>query len=172
MGGSSNAAKIIQSLFEDELKIPFVVYNDYGLPAWVNSDTLVVANSYSGNTEETLSAIEVAHKVGAKVMGVATGGKIGEMITNGEIMGAVFTPGEVNPTGFPKTGLGVSFGALAGALSKAGVIPLNESGLTEALAEPTEIKSGWDVLETSKWLHGSLPVLFGGRPFLGFSQCR
>src|SRR5688572_21576913 len=51
MGGSSNAAKILQGLFESDLKIPFEVFNDYGLPAWVDKDTLVVANSYSGNTE-------------------------------------------------------------------------------------------------------------------------
>ena len=66
MGGSSNAGKILQGLFESELTIPFEVYNDYGLPAWVNADTLIVANSYSGNTEETLSAIEVAKKLVAK----------------------------------------------------------------------------------------------------------
>jgi len=167
MGGSSNAAKILQGLFESELSIPFEVFNDYGLPAWVNSDTLVVANSYSGNTEETLSAIDVANKVGAKILGVATGGKTGEMVKNGLIAGAVITPGETNPSGFPKSGLGVSLGALAGALAKAGVLNISESDLDSSLSELTEIRKNWNAKEIAKWLDGSLPVLFGGRPLLG-----
>ena len=167
MGGSSNAAKILQGLFESELKIPFVVHNDYGLPAWVNSETMVVANSYSGNTEETLSAIEAAKNVGAKILGVATGGKIAEMIKSGEIDGAIVTPGGTNPTGFPKTGLGVSFGALAGALSKAGVLPISSEELIKSVDELSSINKSWNVKEIAEWIHRSLPVLFGGRPFIG-----
>lgn len=167
MGGSSNAGKILQGLYESELKIPFEVFNDYGLPAWVNSDTLVVANSYSGNTEETLSAIEAANKVGAKILGVATGGKVGEMIKSGTISGAVITPGQTNPSGFPKSGLGVSLGALAGTLSKAGILNIAEAELNIALSELIEIRKTWNAKEIAKWLIGALPVLFGGRPLVG-----
>ena len=167
MGGSSNAAKILQSLYEAELKIPFVVYNDYGLSAWVDSETLVVANSYSGNTEETLSAIEAANKVDAKILGVTSGGKIAEMIKAGAIPGAIFTPGETNPTNFPKTGLGASFGALAGVLAKCGVLPIKEDELLASLEELIEVRKNWDVKEMAEWIHGSLPVLFGGRPYIG-----
>jgi glucose/mannose-6-phosphate isomerase len=167
MGGSSNAAKILQGLYESELKIPFVVHNDYGLPAWVNPDTLVVANSYSGNTEETLSGIEIAKKMGARILGIATGGKIGEMIKSGEISGAVVTPGQTNPTGFPKTGLGVSLGGLMGVLAKAGVLPIKEENLDSSLSELTEIKKSWKTQEIAQWLHGFAPILFGARPLIG-----
>lgn len=167
MGGSSNAGKIIQGLFESELKIPLVVFNDYGLPGWVNSDTLVFANSYSGNTEETLSAVESAKKVGATIIGIATGGKIGDMIKSGEIKGAIITPGETNPSGFPKSGLGVSLGGLMGALSKAGVISLTIEELDAALVELKQIKSSWNAKETAEWLNGYLPVLMGARPLIG-----
>ena len=167
MGGSSNAAKILQGLYESELKIPFLVHNDYGLPAWVNFETLVIANSYSGNTEETLSSIDSAKKAGAKILGVTTGGKIAEMIKSGEISGVVVTPGETNPTGFPKTGLGVSFGALAGTLSKVGILPITGEELIEAADEISDIGKNWNVKEIAQWIHGYLPVLFGGRPFIG-----
>jgi glucose/mannose-6-phosphate isomerase len=167
MGGSSNAGKILQGLFESDLRIPFEVFNDYGLPNWVNSDTLVVANSYSGNTEETLSAIEAAKKVDAKILGVTTGGKIGEMIKSGAFPGAIVTPGETNPSGFPKSGLGVSLGALAGALAKAGVLNIQEMELTSALNELTEIRKNWNAKETAEWFNGGLPILFAGRPLLG-----
>lgn len=167
MGGSSNAAKLLQGIFEDELEVNFEVRNDYGLPGWVNENTLVVANSYSGNTEETLSAIDAAQKLGARVLGVATGGKIGEMIKAGTIIGAVITPGETNPTGFPKTGLGVSLGGLAGALSKVGILHIKDDVMTSAVDEIVEIRKSWDVKDTAGWLHGSEPVLFGGRPLVG-----
>ncbi len=167
MGGSSNAGKILQSLYESELKIPFEVFNDYGLPAWVDNDTLVIANSYSGNTEETLSAVETAKKIGSKLIGVTTGGKIGEMIKKGEITGAVVSPANTNPSGFPKAGLGVSLGALAGALSKAGVLPITETELNPALEELIEIRKDWNAKEIAKWLNGNLPVLYGARPFIG-----
>ena len=167
MGGSSNAAKILQGLFESELSIPFEVFNDYGLPAWVNSDTLVVANSYSGNTEETLSAIEEANKIGAKILGVATGGKIGEMIKAGVISGAVITPGETNPSGFPKSGLGVSLGALAGVLAKVGVLSIPEAEINSVLDELIKIRESWNAKEIAEWLNGYMAILFGGRPFLG-----
>ncbi|HKC04891.1 MAG TPA: SIS domain-containing protein [Patescibacteria group bacterium] len=167
MGGSSNAAKLIQGLYEADLNIPIFPYNDYGLPAWVNNKTLVISNSYSGNTEENLSTIEAAQKIGASVIGVATAGKIAQMITEGSIKGAIINPGDTNPTRFPKTGLGVSLGGLFGALTKAGVLPNVDKELELALEEVSEVKKTWGVKETAEFLHGASPVLFCGRPFLG-----
>lgn len=176
MGGSSNAAKIIESLLQKGSPVPFVLYNDYGLPGWADSDTLVVANSYSGNTEETLSALAEGKKRGCKILGVATGGKIGEMVASGEINGAVVMPGDTNPTGYPKTGLGVSLGGLLGVLIKAGVVPLSPEDVMAALNDLEEIRSGWlPEVETENnlskqlavFFKDSVPVLFGGRPFLG-----
>ncbi len=167
MGGSSNAAKILQGLYESDLNIPVEVFNDYGLPAWVTEETLVVANSYSGNTEETVSAIEAATKIGAKILGVATGGKIGEMIVSKIIDGAIIDPKYTNPSNYPKSGLGISFGGLAGVLAKAGVIPLTDEMLQAALVELKSIREDWNVKETASWLNGNLPILFGGKPLVG-----
>ncbi|MDO8340369.1 MAG: SIS domain-containing protein [Candidatus Woesebacteria bacterium] len=167
MGGSSNAGKIIQGLLEGSYDKQFVVYNDYDLPSWVNKNTLVVVNSYSGNTEESLSAIASALKIGSQIVGIATGGKIGEMITTNEILGVIINPEETNPTGFPKSGLGVSLGGLIGTLIKVGVLKITEQVLNTALDELVEIRKTWDTKSMAEWLHGSIPVLFGGRPFLG-----
>jgi glucose/mannose-6-phosphate isomerase len=167
MGGSSNAGKIVQGLLEQNYEKPFVVYNDYGLPAWVNEKTLVILNSYSGNTEETLSGYDVAKSKGAQVIGIATGGKIGEMIKAGVIQGAIIDPNDTNPTGFPKSGLGVSLGGLLGVLSNIGVITNAEAEINSALQELIDVRAKWNCKEIAKELHGSIPVLFGGRPFLG-----
>lgn len=169
MGGSSNAAKILEGIYEEHYRVPYDIdiWNDYGLPNWVNKDTLVVANSYSGNTEETLSCIEPAKKVGAKIIAVTTGGKLSDMIRAKEIPGVIFDPAETNPTHFPKTGLGASFGALAGTLSKIGVLKISQVEIFEAAEELSELRKTWDTKGVAKWLKGSLPVLFGGRPFIG-----
>lgn len=167
MGGSSNAGKIVQGLLEQNYEKPFVVYNDYGLPAWVNEKTLVILNSYSGNTEETLSGYEIAKLKGAQVIGIATGGKIGEMVKAGVIQGAVIDPKDTNPTGFPKSGLGVSLGGLLGVLSNISVIANAEAEINSALQELVDIRSNWDCKEMAEKLHGSIPVLFGGRPLIG-----
>jgi glucose/mannose-6-phosphate isomerase len=167
MGGSSNAGKIIQGLLENNYDKPFFVYNDYNLPAWVDKNTLVIVNSYSGNTEESLSAITSAKKTGSQVVAIATGGKIGEMVSSGEIYGVIINPEDTNPTGFPKSGLGVSLGGLIGALTKIGVLSFTEEDLNSALTELVEVRKTWDAKEIAQWLHSSIPVLFSGRPFLG-----
>lgn len=167
MGGSSNAGKIIQSLVEKTSKIPFFIFNDYGLPAWTNEETLVVLNTYSGNTEETLSAYETAQQTSSQVIAVTSGGKAAELIKSGKIKGVIVDPGDTNPSGFPKSGLGVSFGALFGALSKAGLLLPTKDDLEKALEELIDIRKEWDVKETAEWFNGFLPVLLSSRALVG-----
>ncbi|MFI5240991.1 MAG: SIS domain-containing protein [Microgenomates group bacterium] len=167
MGGSSNAGKIIQSIVEGKSSIPMIVFNDYGLPGWVNEKTLVVANSYSGNTEETLSALVVAKEKGCQVIGVTTSGKVAEMITSGEIKGAIVDAKDTNPSGYPKSGLGLSLGALLGALIKVGFLNLTKEELYQSLEEVVEIRKSWDVEEKAKEFDGKVPVMFSSRALLG-----
>src|SRR5256885_13128202 len=79
MGGSAIGGDLAAALLADDLKIPMTVHRDYGLPAYVGRDSLVIVASYSGNTEETLSSFEEARKRGAKVLVLTTGGKIAEL---------------------------------------------------------------------------------------------
>src|SRR5512135_511043 len=79
MGGSAIGGDLASALMAGELKIPMSVHRDYGLPAYVGRDSLVIVSSYSGNTEETLSSFEDAQKRGAKVLVLSTGGKITEL---------------------------------------------------------------------------------------------
>ena len=60
MGGSAIGGDLVRSLAQSESKVPVIVHRDYGLPAYVDDRTLLIASSYSGNTEETLSAFEPA----------------------------------------------------------------------------------------------------------------
>src|SRR5439155_18164870 len=60
MGGSAIGADLVGGLLQDTLRVPLVVWRDYELPAWVGPRTLVIASSYSGGTEDTLSALDLA----------------------------------------------------------------------------------------------------------------
>src|SRR5580692_6026476 len=62
LGGSGIGGSIVQNYVFDKLKIPFIVNKDYFLPSFVNKRSLVIVCSYSGNTEETLMAMQQAKK--------------------------------------------------------------------------------------------------------------
>lgn len=79
LGGSGIGGSIVQNFVGDELKIPFIVNKDYSLPAFVNKDSLVIISSYSGNTEETIAAMQQALKAKATVVCITSGGKISEL---------------------------------------------------------------------------------------------
>jgi len=81
LGGSGIGAALIKGYFFDKLTIPVETVNDYHLPAYVNQDSLVVLNSYSGNTEETLSLYVEARASGAKMLVLSSGGAITENCT-------------------------------------------------------------------------------------------
>ena len=74
MGGSAVGGDVVYSLIKNEIKKPFIVIRGYDLPSWANSSALIICSSYSGNTEETISILEEARSLGAKVIGITTGG--------------------------------------------------------------------------------------------------
>lgn len=77
MGGSSLAALLIKSW--PPLKVPFEVCRGYDIPAYVGERTLFMASSYSGNTEEALSALEEAEAKNARIVILSAGGKLSEI---------------------------------------------------------------------------------------------
>src|SRR4051812_11987857 len=70
MGGSGIGGKLVAQWVQDECPVPVFSFQDYHLPAFVGKNTLVIGSSYSGNTEETLIAVEEAHERGAHIIGV------------------------------------------------------------------------------------------------------
>ena len=79
MGGSAIGGSLLESYGAGESSVPLSVWRNYGLPAYVNENTLVIAVSYSGNTEETLSALHVARDRGAQLLAVTTDGQVAEL---------------------------------------------------------------------------------------------
>ena len=76
LGGSGIGGNFVQELVRTECKLPVVVSKGYHAPRWVNKHTLAIFSSYSGNTEETLSTFEQVQATGAKIVCIASGGKL------------------------------------------------------------------------------------------------
>jgi len=76
LGGSGIGADFVASFIQNECKVPFIVKKGYTVPAYVGKNSLAIANSYSGNTEETLISYDQMKKSGARIICVASGGKL------------------------------------------------------------------------------------------------
>lgn len=79
MGGSAIGGDLLRSLFGGLCSIPIVVNRNYSIPGFVNEDALLIAVSYSGNTEETLTAFRAAGKKKAKMVSISSGGQLEDL---------------------------------------------------------------------------------------------
>lgn len=132
MGGSVLGTHVVQTLFKDQLSVPVIISPDYEVPAFVNDKTLVIASSYSGNTEETLAATQDAFEKGAKLIGITTGGKIATFLQEKSLPVLAYEPTH-NPSQCARMGLGYSvFGQIA-LFSKVGLIQFTEQDYQEVL---------------------------------------
>ena len=103
MGGSAIGAEILRSFLASKLMVPFDICRNYVLPEYVDDESLVIASSYSGNTEETLAAIEDAIERKAMLATITTGGMLADVAKLNE------SPMAKLPTGFqPRAALGYS----------------------------------------------------------------
>jgi glucose/mannose-6-phosphate isomerase len=76
LGGSAIGADLIKNFLGTELTVPIIVNRNYSLPKFANKNTLFIASSYSGNTEETTSSLKQAIKIGCKIVCITTGGEV------------------------------------------------------------------------------------------------
>lgn len=79
LGGSAAGGDVVKAMFDAYADVPFSVNRDYAMPNFVGPDTLVIAATYSGMTEETLAAYADAKARGARIVGISSGGRIEEL---------------------------------------------------------------------------------------------
>lgn len=166
MGGSALAALLVTTW--PELRKPFEIVRDYDAPSYVSSDTLFIAASYSGNTEETLSALSQAEARGAQIAIIAGGGKLQE------IAGVKQYPFiQLPKAAQPRYAAFYNFQALMAILEKAGLAQTDEVRpvLQKAATFIDEAVNAWlpTVPEThnpakqlAKELAGKSVVIYGG----------
>ncbi|MBF6599113.1 MAG: bifunctional phosphoglucose/phosphomannose isomerase [Dehalococcoidia bacterium] len=130
MGGSGIGGALLRALaLHLQAHVPVVSVRGYTLPAYVDARSLVLASSNSGETEETLACFEQALAAGARCIAVTTGGRLRATATERGVPALSFAW-----AGEPRAALGWSFGALLGICSKAGLLPVLDGALGEALS--------------------------------------
>lgn len=130
MGGSAIGGDILRGLMQSAGSIPLVVNRGYGVPGFVDSETLFIAASYSGNTEETLSAYEQARQGGAQIVCFCSGGRL-ENLAQEHGNPCFIVPGGL----VPRAATGYLFAPLALLLEKAGIL----KGISDDLKETIEV---------------------------------
>jgi glucose/mannose-6-phosphate isomerase len=128
MGGSGLGARIIESVFAGKIKVPLVRLNDYRLPAWVDSETLVICSSFSGTTEETICNAREAQARGAKWLAISTGGPLIELAKTHQVPYYQINP-TYNPSKQPRLAIGYSVIGQLALVSKTGLIPLSQQDI-------------------------------------------
>lgn len=129
MGGSAIGADLVKGIWADRIRVPVEVVRSYDLPAWVGPDTLVIASSKSGSTEETLSALGTALERRCPVVAVCTGGPLRNVAQATGMPLAMFPD-----RGSPRSSVGWSMAIVAGILERAGVLPLEEAEIAAGAA--------------------------------------
>jgi len=165
MGGSSLVAEFARTW--PQLNVPFVISKDYTLPGFVDQDTLVIAASYSGNTEETLEALKHARTAGAQIAVITHGGRLlDDATTHGDILAKLADAPQ------PRVGVFSAYRALVEILTAAQLVLADSVLGLEKLAEPLEAAvKQWtaNIPENSNYakqlaqqLAGKTAIIYGG----------
>jgi len=134
MGGSAIGGDLVRTLTMTQGKATVLVHRDYNLPQFVDERTLVIASSYSGDTEETLSAFSQALQTTAKKLAITTGGRLQTLCLEKGI--PVFT---FHYKAEPRVAFGYSFFSLLAFLKKLGLITIESQDVDETVRVLEEI---------------------------------
>lgn len=169
MGGSAIAGDLTAAATIDRRRIPLAVVRGYELPAWIDGDAWVLVSSYSGDTEETLSAYAAAKARGLPAVAITTGGRLRE---RAEAHG---DPVLTLPGGYPpRAALGHSFAACAvvTAALAPGLDPRAEADAIAGVGETLRpLAKAWlagdaehPALAVAREAVAGLPLVYAGHP--------
>jgi len=154
MGGSGISGDFAAVLTERH-GVRLQVVKGYELPRWAEAERpLVVAISYSGDTEETLSIAEAARAASLDLVGVSSGGALREL----DLAHHVEVPGGNQP----RASLGYLLGALCRVLEQASL--LTDAGLDEAADVAASVYDGVEVTALADDLEGRIVIPWAGSP--------
>jgi len=160
VGGSALPANVLNAVAKPN--IPVFSHRDYGLPFFADKNSLIICISYSGNTEETISALKEATTKNLKIIGFASGGKIENLCKEGNI------PLVKIPAGIqPRCATGYIASSLIGVLENSGIIEDMSADFSETSKKLTEIilpmeKEG---KKLAKKLNKKIPIIYASNSF-------
>jgi glucose/mannose-6-phosphate isomerase len=163
MGGSAIGGDLLRTLAAEVAPVPIFVSRSYRLPAWVGPETLVIASSYSGNTEETLTALAQAQAQDARLVGVTSGGEV-QRRAEADGFPVLLLPGGMQP----RAALGYSLTALLTLTERVGLMALDPAVWEETqatLVRQSQALAQFDgnrALALAADLDGTLPFVYAG----------
>ncbi|HMS31184.1 MAG TPA: bifunctional phosphoglucose/phosphomannose isomerase [Candidatus Saccharibacteria bacterium] len=165
MGGSSLVAELVHTW--PRVAVPFVVSKGYDLPNWVDEKTLVICASYSGNTEETLSALQQARDRAGHIVVLAHGGMLHEEAKAHDVQFVQLPPAQQ-----PRTAVFYAYRAVVEILVAAGVVEGTKIAELEAAVDSLQkscAEWGPEVAESKNYakqlarvMVGKTPIVYGG----------
>lgn len=159
MGGSGIGGEFVAEFVRDSCKVPFLACKGYELPAYINENTLVIASSFSGNTEETLIMFEKALDRGAKIVCISSGGKMIEEAKRLNL-DCIKIPSVKQP---PRSCLGYSFVQQLFILNYFGFIDgqaIEELKKSIVLLEEYQERIKVEAIKLARVMHGKFPVIY------------
>lgn len=165
MGGSGIGGKIVSQWVEKDLNVPVTLCQDYDIPSFVGPHTLVIASSYSGNTEETLSSVYQAEARDCMIVGISSGGTLAKYCEE-KGYNCTIVPGG-NP---PRTALAFSLVQLTNTFEKLGLLAgghmdLIQKGHDLILSKMDEIKK--QAMLLAKEIGEKVPVFYADAKYEG-----
>jgi len=165
LGGSGIGGTIVNDIVSPKAEIPIAATKDYSIPNFVNKNTLVIANSYSGNTEETLYALEKCQARGSEIAVITSGGKL-KAIAEENNYNKIIIPGDQPPRAM----FGYAFTELFFILNHYGIIDGSfkadfEKTITLLNAEKVNIQK--QAMDLAKKMHQQTPVIYVANGFEG-----
>ncbi len=163
MGGSAIAGDLLAALAGPSSPVPVLVSRSYTLPRYVDERVTVVVSSYSGNTEESLSAMEDAAARGARILCIASGGALAERARS-EGLPLYELPGGMQP----RAALGYSLSTLLTLAEQLGVLSIGAEAWEEAASILDEqgkkfaAAEGNPALDVAHQLRDRMPFVYGG----------
>lgn len=165
MGGSAIGGDLLKGVAAADSNTLIQVHRDYGLPGWVDDDTLVIASSYSGNTEETLSGFSEALRKKCKKLVISTGGQLSALAAEKGV--PIFTIQHVSP---PRAALGYSLVPLLAILQNLGLIRDKSTDVESTVDLLKKLCGEWQedapavhnqAKKIASTLEGKIPVIYG-----------
>jgi len=168
MGGSAVTGDFLARLCEDRSPLPVVVCRSYVVPKLVGPDTLFIASSHSGNTEEALAAVAAARRRGARIVCITTNGKLRDFARRHGL--ALLEIPQTDPPMPPRAALGYSFIPLVSLFSSLGIYRGAARQIAETVAllrrmrsrlRPEVPESRNRAKQLARALHGKIPWVHG-----------
>ncbi len=176
MGGSGISGEIARIVFEPHLKIPITINKGYDLPAFVNENSLVLAISYSGETEETLASAEIALERGAQLVAITSGGPLLDLAEK-EGLPLIRIPGGLQP----RLAVGYLSIPVLIYLSSLGFVYSIEDDIEELIDLLTARSKEYccdvpsqknQAKQLAEQLYGKIPIIYGDSGISGLAALR